>query len=97
MEIDNSVSVHHRNKQGLATELDKFLNGLSPKLVSDSFKANSMAVYNTKSRQSFYSRSFRAVLHGTESPSIMETKIFEIGPNDIKNISEIRAFNKATK
>ena len=97
MEIDNPVSVHHRNIQALATELDKFVNGLSPKLVSDCFKANSMAVYNTKNRQSFYFRSFRSVLHGTESPSLLGTKICKIVPNDIKNISKIRAFNKATK
>ena len=35
LEIDNLVSVHHRNIQVLATELYKFVNGLSPKLVSD--------------------------------------------------------------
>ena len=35
LEIDNSVSVHHRNIQVLATELFKFVNGLSLKLVSD--------------------------------------------------------------
>ena len=28
--IDNSVSVHHRNIQVLATELHEFVNGLSP-------------------------------------------------------------------
>ena len=37
LEIDNSVSVHHRNIQVLATELYKFVNGLSPKLVSGCF------------------------------------------------------------
>ena len=34
LEIDNSVSVHHRNIQVLATEL-LMTNGLSPKLISD--------------------------------------------------------------
>ena len=33
LEIDNLVSVHHRNIQVLATELYKFVNGLSPKLT----------------------------------------------------------------
>ena len=42
LEIDNSVSVHHRNIQVLATELYKSVNGLSPKLVSDCFKLNNM-------------------------------------------------------
>ena len=34
LEKDNSVSVHHRNIQVLATEL-LMTNGLSPKLISD--------------------------------------------------------------
>ena len=33
LEIDNSVSMHHRNIQVLANELYKVINGLSPKLV----------------------------------------------------------------
>ena len=44
LEIANSVSVHHRNIQVLATELYKFVNGLSPKLVSNCFKLNNMIV-----------------------------------------------------
>ena len=54
LEIDNSVSVHHRNIQVLATELYKFVNGLSPKLISD--KLNNMTVYKTRNRSNFYSR-----------------------------------------
>ena len=66
LEIDNSVSVNHRNIQVLATELYKFVNGLSPKLVSDCFKLNNMIVYNTRNRSIFYSQPVCTVLHGTE-------------------------------
>ena len=48
LEIDNSVSVHHRNMQVFATELNKFVNGLSPNLISDCFKLNKMTVYYTE-------------------------------------------------
>ena len=61
LEIDNSVSVHHRNIQVLATELYKSVNGLSPKLVSDCFKLNNMTEYNTRTRSTFYSRPVRTV------------------------------------
>ena len=61
LEIDNSVSVHHRNIQVLATELYKFVDGLSPKLVSDFFKLNNMTVYNTRNRSMFYSRPVRSL------------------------------------
>ena len=40
LEIDNSVSVHHRNIQVLATEPYNFFNSLSPKMVGGCFKLN---------------------------------------------------------
>ena len=73
LEIDNSVSVHHI--QILATELYKFFNGLSPKLVSDCFKLNNMTMYNTRNRSPFYSLPVSTVLHGTESLSHLRQKI----------------------
>ena len=84
LEIDNSVSVHHRNIQVLATELYKFVNGLSPKLVSDCFKLNNMTVYNTRNRSTFYSRPVLIVIHGTESLSHLEPKFWELKPSDMK-------------
>ena len=69
LEKDDSVSVYHRNILVLTTELYKFVNGLSPKLVSDCFKLTNMTVYNTRNRSTFYSRLVRTALHGTESLS----------------------------
>ena len=97
LEIDNSVSVHHRNIQVLATELYKFVNGLSPKLVSDCFKLNNMTVHNTRTRSTFYSRPVRTVLHGTESLSHLRPKIWELLPSDMKNLSSITTFKKVIK
>ena len=65
-EIDNSASMHHINIQVFATELYKFVNGLSPKLVSDCFKLNNMTVYNTRKRSTSSSRLVRTVVHATE-------------------------------
>ena len=56
LKIDNSVSVHHRNIQILATELYKFVNGLSPKRVNYCFKLNNMTVYNTKNSSTLCSQ-----------------------------------------
>ena len=97
LEIDNSVSVHHRNIQVLATELYKFVNGLFLKLVSDWFKLNNMTLYNTRNRSTFYSRPVRTVLGGTVSLSHLGPKIWEFVPRDMKNISSLTAFKKAIK
>ena len=94
LEKDNSVSMHHRNIQVLATELYKSVDGY---LVSDCFKLNNMTVYNTRNRSTFYSRSVRTVLHGTESLSHLGPKIWELVPNDMENLSSLTAFKKAIK
>ena len=97
LEIDNSFSVHHRNIQVLATEIYTFVNSLSPKLVSDCFKLNNMTVYNTRNRSTFYSQQVRTVYHGTESLSHLGTKIWELVPSDMKNLSLLTAFKKPLK
>ena len=83
LEIDNLVSVHH-------TELYKFANSLSSKLLSDSLKLNNLTVYNVRNRSTFYSRPVRTVLHGTESFSHLTRKIWELVPIcDTKNLSTL--------
>ena len=90
LEIDNLVSVHHRNIQVLLTELYKFVNSLSSKLLSDSLKLNNLTVYNIRNRSTFYSRPVRTVLHGTESLSHLTRKIWELVPIcDTKNLSTL--------
>ena len=48
LETDNSVSVHHRNIQVLATELYKIVNGLSPEIMKEVFSFNENASCNTR-------------------------------------------------
>ena len=79
LERDNSVPVHDRNIQVLATELYKFVNGLSRKLIRDCFKSNNMAVYNARNRHTFYFRPVRTVLHSTESISYLDRKFEKLG------------------
>ena len=97
LEKDNSVSVHHRNIQVLVGEVYKFLNGLSPKLVSDCFKLNNITVYNSRNRSIFYSRPFHTILHGTESLFHLGLKIWELVPSDMKNLPTLTAFKRAIK
>ena len=97
LEINNSVSVHHRNIQVLATELFKFVTGLSPKLLSDCFKLNNMTVYNIRNRSTFYFRPVRTVLYGTESLSHSRPRIWELAPSDMKNLLSLTVFKKPIK
>ena len=97
LEIDKSVSVHYRNIQDLATELQKFVNNGSPTLVSDSFKLNNMTLYKTRNRSTFYSQPVRTVLHSTESLCHLVPKIWQLMPSDMKSLSSLTVFKKAVK
>ena len=59
---DNTVSVHQRNFQFLATELYKVLNVLSPDLMKDVFPLNDDSGYSTRNKRIFKSRNMVLIL-----------------------------------
>ena len=61
LETDNSVSVHHRNIQVLATELYKIVNGLSPEIMKV-FLFNENTTYDTRDKRKFHSRAINQSL-----------------------------------
>ena len=50
---DNSVSIHHNNIHALATELYKFANDMSPKIMSEVFKLRDTPCYNLRHASQF--------------------------------------------
>ena len=51
IETDNSVPVHHRNIQVLATESYKIVNGLSSEIMKEVFPFNENTFYNIKNKR----------------------------------------------
>ena len=45
LENDNSVSIHHRNIQTLATEMYKVTTGLSPEIMNEIFQIRQETCY----------------------------------------------------
>ena len=68
LEKDNSVSIHHRNLQVLATEMFKISRNLCPELLNDIFLKRTNP-YNLRRNHTFYSRQVHSVYHGTKSLS----------------------------
>ena len=66
---DNSVSIHHRNLQVLATEMFKIHRGLSPEILRETFVSKTSS-YNIRRNDTFEKRQVHSVYHGTESLSV---------------------------
>ena len=92
LEKDGSFSIHHGNIESLATELYKFLHGLSPTIMDDIIKLNRPLTYNLRTRQELYSRNPKTVRYGTENKSCFAPKISAIVLQNIKNCISLSSF-----
>ena len=97
LEKDNSVSIHQKNLQILATEMFKVSNGLSVVLMNDIFKLTGEQTYNLRKLSQFYRPKINSVYNGTESVSFLGPKIWDLVPNELKDIGNLAPFKKAIK
>ena len=70
---DNTVSIHHKKLQLLATEIFKIKNNMAPEILSEIFQ-NRISSYNLRKNSSFYVRKIHSVYHGTELLSFLGPK-----------------------
>ena len=96
LDKDNSVSIHHRNIRILATEIYKFLQGLSPRLLKEVFVERDCN-YNLRGNSVLKRRKVNSVRYGTESVSFLAPKIWDILPKDIKTSETLTAFKTKIK
>ena len=97
LEKDNSVSIHQRNLQILAVEVFKVSNGLSPVLIDDISKLRVEQTYNLRKLSQYYRPKVNSVYNGTESVSFLGPIMWELVPNELKDIENLAAFRKAIK
>ena len=88
---DNSVSIHHRNLQKLATEMYKAYNDLSPTLVKSIFPLREMP-YNLRNSNPFRPTKVNSVFNGTETISFRGPKIWSLVPENIKAAKSLTEF-----
>ena len=92
LEKDVSVSIHERNlNEALVTEMYKISNGLSRPLMKDIFPINRNP-YNLRQNSQFSRPRIKTVYHGTESISNLGPKIWDLVPNNLKEIGELDKF-----
>ena len=94
---DNSVSIHHRNIQTLAIEMNKVTNGLSPEIMNEIFQIREESRYNLRYTSQFTIPPIHSVYNGRESVSYMGPKIWEFIPHAFKQINSLSGFKKEIK
>ena len=92
LEKYNSVSIHLRNLQILAIEMFKVSNGLSPVLMNDVFKLR-----GERKLSQFYRPKANSVYNGTQRVPYLGPIIWDLVPNELKEIRNLAAFKKAIK
>ena len=93
---DNSVSIHHRNLQALATEMFKIQRGLSPEILKETFVSKTSS-YNLRRNNTFEKRKVHSVYHGTESLSFLGPKIWDLVPVELKQSDTLYSFKLTIK
>ena len=89
---DNSVTIHTRNIQALATELFKVVSGQSPEIIKEVFSLKENVPYCTKFP--FKTRNVRTVAYGTNTLSFLGPKIWAIVPTAIKESKSLVEFKR---
>ena len=93
---DNSVSIHHRNLQVLATEMFKIHRGLSPEILRETFVPKTSS-YNLRRNDTFEKRKVHSVYHGTELLSFLDPKIWDLVPVELKSVRDSVLFQIKNK
>ena len=93
---DNSVTIHTKNLQHLATELYKFKNNLSPKIMEEIFQVKEQ-VYDLRNNDIFRRNTYKSVQYGSETITTLGPKIWDIVPCDIKSSKSLEEFKARIK
>eukprot|EP00111_Clytia_hemisphaerica_P006985 TCONS_00020260-protein len=84
LEKDSAIKFHHKNLQLLAIELFKCKNNISD-LTKEIFKHDENIKVNRKTPY-FRSREISSVFHGSESLSFLGPKVWELIPDEYRDI-----------
>ena len=96
LELDNSVTVHQKNLQKLATEMYKAKNNASPLLMQDLFNAQ-VTTHDLRNKKYWDIPKTRTVCYGIESVRYRGPKIWELLPDNIKEATSVAEFETKIK
>ena len=92
---DNSVNIHIRNIQALATEIWKVVNGFSPEIMTQVFRIKESSRYPLKNI--FETSNIHTTSYGLQSLRYLGPKIWDILPAEYKAITSLNVFKDKIK
>ena len=96
LRLDNSVTIHHRNLQTLATEIFKWKNNLSPKIMDDNFKTKKTK-YTLRNFTNMEVGSVKTTTYGTEIVRYRAPLTWKLVPDDFKESKTLCDFKNKIK
>ena len=96
LEKDDSVMIHHKNLQKLATEMYKVNCKISPTPMQHLFKEKTHH-YDLRNKNNWEGENVRTVIYGRETIKNLGPKIWSIVPNDIKEATSLIQFKSKIK
>ena len=97
LEKDNSVTIHQRNLQVLATEIFKLKNGLGSKTMKEVFEIQNLAYNFHLEATHFRTENLKKTHYYIQSVRYLGQNIWDMVPNDIKNCSSLNKFKNSVK
>ena len=97
LKLDNSVTIHQRNLQILATEIFKVKNSLAPKIMTEVFEIKEPH-YNLRSEASHFKReNVKSTYYGIQSVRYSGPKIWNIVLQNIRQSNSVNEFKSLIK
>ena len=93
----NSVTIHQRNLQVLATEIFKAKNDLSPEIMKEVFELKEPS-YSLRSKRNHFAReNVKTTHYGIQSIKHLAPKIWDLVPDQIKRCGSLTKFKHFIK
>ena len=96
LELDDSITIHHKNIQKLAIEMFKIKNNLSPPVMKGIFKENTNT-YDLRNKRCWGPTNVRTVHYGSETIRYRGPKTWDMVPQNIKDSVSLAEFKSKIK
>ena len=97
LNVDSSMSIHHRILQILAAEMFRVYTGSATDILNELFPLKPPSNYNLRNQPEFIVRPIKTVHYGLNSLAYLGPRMWELIPNNMKRLESVEAFKSKIK